>query len=1107
MFRKPVVWVVFVLLAIGSVIFAVRYFAVAYPIVTLDLDMNREMALESSGELARQHGWGPEGFRQAASFQLDSRVQNFVELEAGGTDAFRQLIAEGLYVPYTWRVRLFKEGETNETLVRFTPNGEPYGFVETLPEDEPGATLPGDSARAVAEMTAREWWQIDLAAYEMVEESQEVRPGGRIDHTFVYERSDVQIGEGRYRLRLVVGGDRLTELTHFVKIPEAFSRRYEEMRSANNTISAVSLLATAILYVLGGCVIGLLLLLRGRWVVWRQPLLWGLFIAFLHVLVVINYWPLAWMNYDTALSSQGFWLQRIARLLINFIGFAALLTVVFMAAESLSRKAFPHHVRLWRSWSPGVANSPTVLGQTTGGLLMVALFGAFDVALYAFANRALGWWTPSATLFEPDVLATHFPWLTSVAISLRAGFLEECLFRAIPIAGAALIGQRLGHRRAWIIGAFIVQALIFGTGHANYPQQPAYARVVELIIPSLAFGAIYLYFGLVPAIISHFAIDVGYIGLPLFVSSAPGVWIDKALVVILTLVPLWVIIGARLRRGEWSRLKEEDYNRSWQPPAREEPVPVEAKPVELPALSPRAIRLLLVGGAVGLVIWFFASDFQNYAPSLTVGRSGAKELARETLAGRGIELAESWQALSHVQAQPDQEDRFVWQTGGREDYAALMGSYLTPPRWRVRYVRFEGDVEERAEEYRVFIVGEGEVTRFRHQLPEARAGATLPEDEARGMAHAVLAETYGLDAGMLKEVSSVPSKLPARTDWLFTFADTLSYLLEEGEARLAVEIAGSEVVDSYRYVHVPEEWARQERNQRNVTRLVVQTLCTTLMIVVIAAGVGSAIVGWSRRTFSVGDFVTFSVLFFVVAAFGFINDWPSTVAQFSTAQPLSNQAFTALAFFVVMALLLAGGLALVLGFIQKWKREGSPVRGPGGLWLGFSVGALIAGIQALVMRFEPSLEPFWAEYGALGSYIPIIGSAIEPLGQFVLVTVFFLLIFTVVDRSTEGWSRRRIPFAIVLIFAALVMAGRSADSVPFWLVSGIVSGVVLLFLYVLIFRFQLALVPLAMASVAILGMLRQGIVNAHPAAIPGAILAILLTIALSVYWYRRLSTE
>ena len=553
MFRKPLFWIVLAVLSAGATLFAVRFFSSAFPIVSLDLQLDRETALRKARELDARFHFGPDGFRQAASFSGDQAVQNFVELEAGGTQAFKQMTSAGLYHAYTWRVRHFKPGETREARILFTPRGDPYGFMVRLPENEPGPALGADSARTIADTSAANDWGIQLGKYQLEEKSQEVRPGGRVDHTFVYERSDARIGEGRYRLRLVVGGDKLTELIHFVKVPEAFSRRYEEMRSANNLISTAGTIALVILYLIGGCGFGLFFLLRHHWVNWRMPLLWGLFIALLQLLVGFNEFPLVWMNYDTAISAQGFVMQQVFFILLNFLLMGFVLVLSFMTAEGLSRRAFPEHIQLWRLWSNGPAGSRAVLGRTVAGYLLVGIFFAYDVFLYFVTSKTLGWWTPSDVLVQPDVLATYFPWLSSIAVSAQAGFWEESLFRAVPIAGAALLGSRFGGRRWWIAGAMIVQALIFGSGHAGYANQPAYARVVELIIPSLMFGGLYLFFGLLPAVVLHFTFDVVWFALPLFVSTARGIWVDRILVVALALLPFWVVIAHQVESQKMDR--------------------------------------------------------------------------------------------------------------------------------------------------------------------------------------------------------------------------------------------------------------------------------------------------------------------------------------------------------------------------------------------------------------------------------------------------------------------------------------------------------------------------------------------------------------------------
>ena len=48
--------------------------------------------------------------------------------------AFSQLIQGTAYAPYWWEVRLFAPGEITESMLRFRPDGSPYGFVLKVPE-------------------------------------------------------------------------------------------------------------------------------------------------------------------------------------------------------------------------------------------------------------------------------------------------------------------------------------------------------------------------------------------------------------------------------------------------------------------------------------------------------------------------------------------------------------------------------------------------------------------------------------------------------------------------------------------------------------------------------------------------------------------------------------------------------------------------------------------------------------------------------------------------------------------------------------------------------------------------------------------------------------
>ena len=1122
MFRRPVFWIATSIVCVVAAIFAFIYFPRAFPLAALDIRMDRSGALASARGLTERFGWGPDGYRQAASFGLTPQVTEFIELEGGGPQAFREVIAGGIFHPYHWTVRHFKERERNETRIRFSPRGEPYGFVQVLSEDAAGANLSEQQALAIAERGAGDDWGIELADFRRVESSQETHPGGRTDHTFEYERTGASFGDAQLRLRLVVGGDELTELTHYLEVPEAFSRRFAEMRSTNELIGALATVGALLGYLLVGCTVALFFLFRERWVLWRKAVYWGVFISFLQVLVVFNQLPLLWMAYDTALSSQNFLLQQVGAALGLFLLMAGIFAVSFMAAETITRRAFPDQIQLWRSWSPGVANTASVAGFTGIGYLLLGIFFAYEVALYLIAHNILGWWSPSGALGQPDVLATYFPWLTAIAVSLQAGFWEECLFRAVPLAGAALLGRRFGRPKVWIFAAFIIQALVFGAAHAPYPTQPAYARVVELIIPSLGFGLLYLYFGLLPAIVLHYAYDVVWFAMPLFTQSAPGAWIDRGILLVFLFVPVIIVFWRRVSADGWVEAEDDAYNRSWQPPPLPAVVEVEAPRHDVGSIGPAARRLLPVAGVVGLLLWFGFSSWTSQATPVQVDRQEAIGIARQELASRGIDLEAPWRAMGSALTLPSPQHRFVWQEGGEEPFAELAGSYLGLPRWRVRFARFEGDVAERAEEYIVHVSGDGEVIRFAHVLPEARPGADLTEDEARQVAGREVRSRFGLafgtpDEGGLAEISAETSKRPARRDWTFTFEDRDNYRLEEGSARVVVTVSGDEVSDARRFVRVPEEWTRTDRNRSVVPNLLADVTAGLSVLILLAGAVGAGI-AWAKGSFSVKTFLVFFLVALGLTVFQFVNDWPAEVAGMQTALPFVSQVVILLIGLAIVSLALAAVLALVAGWTHRLQFDAGGSTGASGasgatgasggpaeaLWVGVCLGSAVAGVRTALAAFGASLSPPWADYGAAGAWSPLLATALGPLTGLVSRTLFLLLVCVVVGRWTNGWKQRTRLFSALLVLLGFLGAPGVSRGIVAWIGTGLVVGVVILLAYRFVVRYDLAVLPIAIATSMILAQAQHLTLAPYGGAFAGRLAAIVLLGVIAAIWAQKL---
>jgi len=1103
LFHRPITWVALLILSLGCVWTAQRFFSEAFPLVALDLQMDRERALEQSAQRVETHGWGPEEYKQAAAFELDGQTQHFVELEGGGNSAFANMLAGNLYAPYQWKVRHFQQGSAHEVTLSFKPDGSWYGFEERLPEDEPGAALAADAARQIAVEAATELG-IVLDAYQPISASEEVRLSKRVDHTFVFERPDSDLGEGRYRLNLVVSGDRLTALTHEVFVPEAFTRQYTEMRSANETLAAGASVAMLLLYVVGGAV-GTFFLLRQRWVLWKTALRWGLIVGGLQGAVLLNQIPLSWMYYDTAISTQAHIVEQLIGAVVATVGMTLLLAFSFLMAESLSRRAFPHHIQFWNLWSPSTAGSPQVLGQTVGGYLLIGPMFAFVVGFYYLNSQFLDWWNPSSALFEPNVLAAYFPWLSSIAISLQAGFWEECLFRAIPLAGAALLGQRYGRPRLWIAGAFLLQMIIFGAAHANYPAQPAYARVVELLVPSAVFGFLYLRFGLLPAIVMHFAYDVVWFAMPLFVAQSPGLVIDRALVIVLALIPLAVPIVYRWKQGAWKTVEERDYNASWQP-APEEDVPIQIQPIAPSVEGPARARYAWMGaGLLGIALSVYGLVGTDHSKlALQIDRWEAVSAARKALSDAGIALDDSWEAsVTTAVTTAPMEHSYVWRTWEPSVYERLFGTFLSAPHWQVRFARFDEEVsvEDRAEEYRVYIDRTGQLMGINHQTPEGWPGPELEEAQASALAEEALAERFGIQPEEVERISADIEKRPSRRDWRFVFSQDAALSEAPGQARISVVLAGDRVERLRRFVHIPEEWQRGER-EREQTLIVFRVLSTVLLFGTLGIIVVYALLRWSKGQINTPTLMLFFIAFLAWGALEEANGWSAGDFTLSTTEPLGHQLLMRIIGAVLLPAAGAFFIALLAGAVPRWSlpfRSAQP-----DYTLGIALGAVGLGVTFLGEYVARDMQPFTLTYGGANGYVSWLPGGIQGFSIQSLTWAGGVGLWSIFTQ--HGTRRSLLGYGLVFLLGA-ASGGMSQQHIEGIALCSLVGGLFALAALATALRFDIRLCWIAVGTEWIFGQIKQAVFAPFSGAQLGALLSICAVSALAWWWLDRLRDE
>ncbi|MBT8336287.1 MAG: CPBP family intramembrane metalloprotease [Gemmatimonadetes bacterium] len=1133
--RIPAPWLLLVVLGLAGLFTALRLLPEALDLTRDDIAMDRAAAVQAAERLADREGWRPAGDerRFAATYgEENPGARSFVELEQGGSEAFLALVDSGAYVPSRWTVRMFAPDSIAEVWVKFTPEGSPLGFGRTLSDDDPGTgNLDGAAAERLARATASAW-DVDLARFELVESSSEQAPSGRRDHTVVFRRLGVELGEGEIRLAVRIAGSEPAGVYHSLEVPESFALRYQDLRTGNDGIALAASALFLVLFVIVGGGGGILFLARRRVLEVRPAFVLGGVVGLGLALTTINGLPLAWMSYDTAVPPRLFVTQTVGGGLLIGVVAAGLLGVLFMAAESMTRAAFPRQLQQWRLWSADAARSDEVLRLTVLGYALAGLHLGYITLFSLGTSRLEGWWSPASNVIQPDLIATYQPWLLAVAINLFAATWEESVFRAIPLAGAALLGARFGRRGWWIGAAMVLQAVIFAAGHANYPQQPSYARVVELIAPALVWGFVYLRAGLFPTIVAHFLYNLYLTAIPLFQMSATGIWVDRAVILGVAAIPLLVVVRARVRHGATTEAVEGARNGAWgapeggtapadaderrgEGPAAGRPPPDDAPVSQSPSIAPPALRLPFPGritlpvGLVLLIVAWVLGDRAELPPATTT-RAEAVEIATAEMRTRGFD-PDPWDAAVEFTTEGGQSYQWVFDELGAEAYDRLLGTWLAAPHWHVRFADFDRGAEERVETFTVVVESDGRVSGFTHALPESRPGAALDEAEARALAEGHLSDVLGLNADDFDEIAAQQEALPARRDWTFGFRPRGLLPDSAGEARLRVAIAGDDVVSVRRDIDPPEAWVREQQREARVA------IAMAVPVILLVLGAGSfllvvAVRMWARGALPLRTVVVFAGIAFPLLTVTFANGIPAVAAGFDPVLGWPIQFWGWVFAGVLMATLGAGAIGFAAAVARVWLGTGAVGgRGPhastgtrGGA-IGLGVLAVAVAQMASVLMDAVFGEPArpGRSFEGIDHWLPTVSTSLGAvLG---LVGAFAALAFLgAVYRRSAVSSRVRFAFQVGVGMVAATAAAMSWSESPLRALMGALAVGAAAYLYAwLVSRVPPSAIGAAF-GLTLLGLLGAIVDPSYPGHASGGWIGLVLVGAATV-WMTRMA--
>jgi hypothetical protein len=800
--------------------FSVRLFPVVFPLVQVQLKMNRQEALEKGKAWHQAFHQGTYD-SAVASFQGQPQVQSFIELEGGGAEAFQKILEHKHFRPFIWKVRHYSPHSIPEAWTYFTPEGDWWGFFESLSEEEPGEKLSKTEALELALKLAEQRLGWKPEDHTLLESVSTTAKSGRIDHTFTFKTDEVWGLDGEIRLSIGLSGDRLTSFNRWFRVPEQFSLHYGELRSKNHLVASLAMQAAMLVVLIFGCFFGGLWCyrqghIRPKGAVWMAGLL-----SASNFFQNLNASPLSFFQYDTATAPAAFFSSLLLGFFKESLYLGLLAFFLISVADGLGSRAFPKHIQLFRSFSLEALRTQSLRSSVWIGFLILGYFFLDVTGTYYLGRTYLNWWVPSDQLANPDTLSHFFPAFGPLARAAFAGIVEEVGLRAIPLSLGALIGSRFNRRTLGIFFMMILQAIIFGGMHANYPAQPATARLLELILPSLVFGGLYLQFGLIPGMIAHFAFDAILMGLPIWVSE--GAWLQKMVLFLGTSSPLlYLCLRNRSLAWPWKGTKLKaalTYETLLGTPLRTVKT---LAGYPLPALGWRSLALLFT---LTLSVFGFLGSTSLFEPTfskevLTLSKAEALELARTLLEERGYE-ALNFKANSIIlwEKPISANSRLnFWLTQGKDAELRLKSlqphadaGFIKKPAWRISFINWRAPLPERARWVQVTLSSKEEFSVL-EMIPESIPLTSLSEEKALEL----IEEHIKKESGPWTRLSVEKLVHPNRTDWKVVYKkDDLEQ--KDLEARVFYQVTGSTITQVDRWLHLSEDAFRQFRDHQLFT--------------------------------------------------------------------------------------------------------------------------------------------------------------------------------------------------------------------------------------------------------------------------------------------------
>jgi hypothetical protein len=373
---------------------------------------------------------------------------------------------------------------------------------------------------------------------------------------------------------------------------------------------------------------------------------------------------------------------------------------------------------------------------------------------------------------------------------------------------------------------------------------------------------------------------------------------------------------------------------------------------------------------------------------------------------------------------------------------------------------------------------------------------------------------FGIDPAALKPIAAEEKQRPARTDWLFTYADRSVDVGKDGEARINVSVAGDADLDARRFVHVPEAWLRAERERESGMQIA--AIVAGLLIVLAAlAALVVAVKSWLAKQCDMRALMLVLAIGFGAAAARIVVMWPALAMQFRTTEPILSQGLLGVSRSLLAAAL--GGLVVaLLAGVGAWSARIAPrtvLAGALPPWAAGAAAALfVAGATALAGGLGSRTSPLWPSLASESAASPVAAAALQGVGSVASIGMG-LFVLHILDRVTAGWTRRGwlaivVVIALIAGLVAMETEGAAADiaeQLIAGIAAGLVAGLIAAAVVYCVLRFDARTVPGFVVAAGLVHSLEEALLKGTSAGWVAFAIAAAVSVAVGIAATRYIS--